>query len=112
LFIRATQDGRTGSKMDVDPKKFGYIVEEGKPWQSDSMSFDDALRLVRKIYTTQSVLEKAKFSAATWIGRILSLGYTVEEVFAMINSKQSYNSSIFERTDNMKQNYFDNLLNL
>ncbi len=110
LFIRPNDDGRQGSKMEKDPAKFGYILEEGKPWHSDTMDFTTATQIVRKIYSDPRMNEKAKFSAATWIGRILSVGYTVEEIFSMLQSKGNYNAEVTLRTDIMKQKYFDRLM--
>jgi radical SAM superfamily enzyme YgiQ (UPF0313 family) len=112
LYIRPAEDGRQGSKMEKDPGRFGYILEEGKPWQSDSMDFTTAMGIVRKIYSDPRVHEKAKFSAATWIGRILSLGYSVEEVFSMLQSKGNYSAEIRSKTHLMKQKYFDALMAL
>jgi hypothetical protein len=72
LYIRAEHDGRGSSKIDQDPKKFGYIIEAGKPWQGNNMNFQEALNLVHEIYKDSRVLSKSKFSAATWIGRIIN----------------------------------------
>ena len=85
LYIRSEHDGRGTSKIDQDPKKFGYIVESGKPWQNNNMSFQEAMRVCQSIYTDERVLRKSKFAAATWIGRIINLGYTVEDIFNIIN---------------------------
>ena len=49
------------------------------------MSFQEAMRVCQSIYTDERVLRKSKFAAATWIGRIINLGYTVEDIFNIIN---------------------------
>lgn len=87
LYIRAGHDGRGNSKIDQDPKKFGYIIEAGKPWQSNDMNFKEAVNLVRSIYADERVLSKSKFAAATWIGRIINLGYSVEDIYKIIHDR-------------------------
>jgi radical SAM superfamily enzyme YgiQ (UPF0313 family) len=86
LFIRPEEDGRSSSKIDRDPVKFGYVLHEDKPWKGEHMDFQDACKLVSSIYSDPRVQNKSKFGAATWMGRILNLGYTVENVFAMIQN--------------------------
>jgi hypothetical protein len=111
LYIRNQSDGRAASKMDADPQKFGYILEEGK-WTSSTMSFERASKLVKEIYSTDVVKQRAKFAAATWIGRILSLGYSVEKIYSMIYDSENYESEISERTKEMKEVYFQKLMSL
>lgn len=114
LFIRSREDGRPGSKIDSNPSKFGYIVEEGKPWQGNSMNFLEAMNLIRRIYNRKDVQEKTKFAAATWIGRIIALGYTVEEIFSIIRDSniQSVSLDVEHRTNQMKELYYRSLINL
>lgn len=112
LYIRPNEDGRPGSKMDVNPEKFGYNVEIGKPWSSSSMDFTTAVRIVKDIYADSRVSRRAKFSAATWIGRILSLGYTSDAIFSMLNDSNDYDKEIESKTSSMKQVYFDKLMSL
>lgn len=113
LFIRDGEDGRPGSKIDADPAKFGYTLDKGK-WSSPNMSYNEAVSLIRKIFSRQDVLNKAKFAAATWIGRILSLGYSVDEIFDIIRDPGAYDTAreIKDRTNLMKLEYYNRLLNL
>jgi hypothetical protein len=116
LYIRSEHDGRSSSKIDQDPKKFGYIVEAGKAWQGNDMNFNQALNLVRDIYTDKRVLNKSKFAAATWIGRIINLGYTIEDIFEMINdksiSKAAINNRLINESNEKKKWYFNQLMAL
>lgn len=116
LYIRSEHDGRSSSKIDQDPKKFGYIVEAGKAWQGNDMNFNQALSLVRDIYTDKRVLNKSKFAAATWIGRIINLGYTIEDIFEMINdksiSKAAINNRLINESNEKKKWYFNQLMAL
>jgi radical SAM superfamily enzyme YgiQ (UPF0313 family) len=115
LYIRSEHDGRGTSKMDQDPKKFGYVIEN-KQWQSNDMNFQQAVKLVRSIYTDNRVLTKSKFAAATWIGRIINLGYSVEDIFDIINdtskSARDINIKLREESDLRKKWYFDQLMKI
>jgi predicted hydrocarbon binding protein len=116
LYIRSEHDGRGSSKIDQDPKKFGYTIEAGKPWQGNDMNFQQALNLVQDIFTDKRVLTKSKFAAATWIGRIINLGYTVEDIFNIINDT-SINSDTIDKKlrveSNIKKNwYFEQLMKI
>ena len=109
LHIRSAEDGRAPSRMDRDPGKFGYIFQEGS-WTSNSMTFNQAKSIVRKIYSTPEILHRSKFSAATWIGRILALGYSVDQIFSMIHDQKNYDQEILEKTDSMKESYYQKLI--
>ena len=115
LYIRSEHDGRGTSKMDQDPKKFGYIIEN-KQWQSNDMNFQQAVNLVHSIYTDNRVLTKSKFAAATWIGRIINLGYSVEDIFDIINdtskSARDINIKLREESNLRKKWYFDQLMKI
>lgn len=113
LFIREGEDGRPGSKIDADPAKFGYTLDQGK-WSSNNMSYNEAVNLTRKIYTREDVNNKAKFAAATWIGRILALGYSVKEIFDIIRSPDIKDTAkdVENRTNLMKLDYYNKLLEI
>jgi hypothetical protein len=116
LYIRAEHDGRGSSKIDQDPKKFGYIIEAGKPWQGNNMNFQEALNLVHEIYKDSRVLSKSKFSAATWIGRIINLGYNVEDIFKMLNDTEldstHLNNDLIGKGNLIKDQYYKRLMEL
>lgn len=111
LYIRDKEDGRAPSKMDMNPQKFGYILNQGK-WQSSTMNFDQASNLVKRIFSDSRVHKRTKFASATWIGRILSLGYTVEEIFSMIHDDRDHSLEIRNRTNNLKKLYYEQLMAL
>jgi len=116
LHIRADEDGRSTSRIDQDPKKFGYIVESGKPWQNNNMDFNQALKLVNEIYSDTRVRAKSKLAAATWIGRIINLGYSIEDIFNLMNdntsSLQSIHGKLVIESRNKKDWYYNQLMNL
>jgi len=113
LFIREGDDGRPGSKIDVDPAKFGYTLD-GRSWSGKNMTFQQAMGLIGRIYNREDVKRKTKFGAATWIGRILALGYTVDEVFDIIRNPGTLNTikDVEDRTNRMKQAYYDAILKI
>lgn len=116
LYIRSEHDGRGTSKIDQDPKKFGYTIEAGKQWQGNDMNFQQALNLVQDIFTDKRVLTKSKFAAATWIGRIINLGYTTEDIFKIINNKSmsdtEINDILVNESNSRKQWYFEQLMKI
>jgi len=116
LSIRQKHDGRSStSKIDQDPKKFGYIVEVGQPWKGNDMNFMQAHALVRDIYADKRVVDKRKFPTS-WIGRILNIGYTFEDVFKMINdetySYENIKNRLINESDSKKKWYFNQLMAL
>lgn len=116
LYIRSEHDGRSTSKIDQDPKKFGYMVENGKPWQNNTMDFKEASRIVHSIYMDERVQRKSKFSAATWIGRIINLGYSTEDIFNIINDNSTSVHEIKYRlrkeSSKRKDWYFEHLMKI
>jgi hypothetical protein len=112
LFIRQGDDGRPSSKMDADPSKFGYNLDRGK-WSSENMTYEQAVNLVKQIHIREDYRRKSKFGAATWIGRILSLGYSVEEIFDIIRHSDfiSIADDINDRTNSLKLEYYNRLIN-
>jgi hypothetical protein len=116
LFIRPEEDGRSTSKIDRDPAKFGYVLHEDKPWEGEHMNFQQACRLVSSLYSDPRVQKKIKFSAATWMGRLLNLGYNIEDIFSMINNrnlaKNEVVSIINEKSEIKKQLYYEELMKI
>lgn len=114
LFIRSEEDGRSSSKIDRDPKKYGYVLQEEKPWAGENMDFTKACALVSEFYKDPRVTNKAKFGAATWIGRILNIGYTLDEVFNILQNPTVDHAQIYQdiniRSDIKKQQYYAELM--
>jgi hypothetical protein len=115
LYIRSEEDGRGSSKIDKDPKKYGYILEEGK-WHNNSMSFTRAQQLVKEIASDPLVKNRSKLSAATWIGRIINLGYSIEDIFQMLTNnaltKDQLQKQLIEKSNIVKNDYFLKLISL
>jgi hypothetical protein len=90
------------------------VLHEEKPWEGEHMNFQQACKLVSSIYSDPRVQKKIKFSAATWMGRLLNLGYTIEDVFAMIQNpnlnKQEVIDLINIQSDAKKDQYYKQLM--
>jgi radical SAM superfamily enzyme YgiQ (UPF0313 family) len=116
LYIRADHDGRGTSKIDQDPKKYGYSVKLNQPWEGEQMNFTQASALIRDIYSDPRLQQRSKFHAATWIGRIINLGYTIEEIFKMISDKKvssnQLNVLLASKSMLLKSQYYDKLMSL
>jgi hypothetical protein len=116
LFIRGAEDGRTTSLIDKDPKKYGYTIVPEQPWQGTQMNFTEACKLVSDLYRDPRLQQKIKFSAATWMGRILNIGYTIEDVFDIIKNdnidRHKLNSELAFKSNLMKAKYYKNLMDI
>ena len=116
LFIRGNEDGRSTSKIDRDPKKYGYVLHQDKPWEGEHMDFKRACQLVAEFYRDPRTQKKVKFSAATWIGRILNLGYSVNDIYRIINDNNLDIDSLYldlnKKSNTLKSNYYKNLMKI
>jgi hypothetical protein len=114
LYIRHNEDGRSTSKIDRDPTKFGYVLNQDKPWEGEHMNFTRAIELVREFHSDPRVQKKAKLSAATWIGRIINLDYTIEDIFKMINDptliKKNINIMLNKKSSLKRELYYEKLM--
>lgn len=113
LYIRENDDGRHASAMDKDPKKFGYKIQNLN-WENEQMNFETARKLTFEIYSNKKVINKCKFAAATWIGRIINLGYTIPEIISMLNDKNissfELNKKLDDKSKELKNQYYDKLM--
>jgi radical SAM superfamily enzyme YgiQ (UPF0313 family) len=116
LHIRTESDGRSSSKIERDPKKFGFQIIKDEPWVNDQMNFATAQGLVKEFWSNPKMLQRSKFAAATWLGRILNLGYSMEEIFKMILDKDTDANllkDIFRKKSlEKKQQYYEQLMNI
>jgi radical SAM superfamily enzyme YgiQ (UPF0313 family) len=113
LDIRAV-DNRNASKIDRDPKKFGFKIENGRSWENDHMTHQEAMSLTKDIKNDPRYQKKNKFGVATWVGRILNLGYTIEDLFKFLKDDnlnfESFGRMIEERTLILKNQYYEKLM--
>ncbi len=116
LFIRPAEDGRSNSLIDKDPKKYGYVLLKDEPWKGSTMDFNEACNLVSELYKDPRLQRKVKFSAATWMGRILNIGYTIEDVFKIIKDdnidRTQLNSDLSTKSNLLKSKYYNELMKI
>lgn len=116
LFIRPAEDGRSNSLIDKDPKKYGYTLMKNEPWQGSTMNFKEAVKLVNELYTDPRMQRRVKFGAATWMGRILNIGYSIDDVFRSIKddnlSRKKLTEDIESKSIFRKDLYIDNLMKI
>jgi radical SAM superfamily enzyme YgiQ (UPF0313 family) len=114
LTVRDSPDGRNSSKMDRDPKKFGIKIEKNQQWESATMNYQEAVALVKEINDDPRVRKKNKFGAATWVGRILNLGYSMEDLFKFLKDDtfnyESFGKMLNKRTLILKNQYYEKLM--
>jgi len=116
LFVRAKEDGRSDSKIDRDPKKFGMTIHQDNQWDGENMNFAKASQLTKEFFADPRVSKKVKFGAATWLGRILSLGYNIEEIYNMIKnptlSRSAINMQLAIKSNERKKLYYEELMKI
>lgn len=113
LFIRPEEDGRSNSLIDKNPKKYGYTLLKNQPWKGTSMDFLEAVELVNELYRDPRVQKKIKFSAATWMGRVLNIGYKIEDILNIIKDNNINRIQLMndlEHKSNAKKNEYYKLL--
>lgn len=110
LFVRETQDGRNRSHIDQDPKKFGYEIDSGNQWTNDHMDFAAAVKLVSEIRADPRVKNKAKFDAATWIGRIVNLGFSLTDIHDILKDRYTGLLDLDARAQDCRQQYYSKLM--
>jgi len=116
LFVRNEADGRSDSKIDRDPTKFKMVIHEDKSWDGEHMNFAKASALTREFFNDPRVKQKVKFGAATWIGRILNLGYSIEDVVRMIHDdrivRSDLDAALDIKSNTIKEEYYNRLMRL
>lgn len=116
LAIKVENDGRKASKIDLDPKKFGYNIVATNEWDNGHMKYENAKKLVSKIWQDPRVQKKAKFGAATWIGRVINLGYTFEQILELLYddtyTHKSLRKLLNDKSSEQKLNYYMKLMEL
>jgi len=114
LYIRTENDGRNSSKIERDPKKFGYEIVKGEPWSNAQMDFITAQKLVNEFWSNPKMRQRSKFAGATWLGRILNLGYSIDEIFKIILDTETDAEIIREmfkqKSLEKKQEYYNKLM--
>jgi hypothetical protein len=80
------------------------------------MNFQQACKLVSSIYSDPRVQKKIKFSAATWMGRLLNIGYSIEDIFTMIQNTNLNKKEVIDlitiKEVSKKEEYYNKLMKI
>lgn len=115
LNIIDTNQGKITSKIDRDPKKYGYI-KLNQNWQNNEMSRADAESIALQIYKSQAYRQKNKLSQLSWMGRMHNLDYSLQDILD-IKTNHNYTKDMWiqdlaQREDQKKQQYLHKLLEI
>lgn len=114
LTIKDDSDGKVGNKMGKDPGKYGYTMDSNKGWISSHIDQNEARLFLNNLKNDPIVKNKRKFMSATYIGRIMSLGYSIQDIFKLMND-QTFLETIQQvnlRTHYKKEEYFKRIMAL
>lgn len=117
LFLRDSEDGRSTNRIEREPSKFGYNIVSGESWNNNIMTFDEASKLSREIVSDPRIKKKGKLGSSIWIGRLLNLGYSLEDLLSMIfendpDKKKDLMSDVNKKTSDKKNLYYQKLIDL
>jgi len=117
LFLRENDDGRQSNRIEKEPEKFGYDMVANQSWKNDNMTFSEANKLSYEISEDPRVKLKSKISSAVWVGRVLNLGYSLNELYQIIfendfDKKQKLSNDIIEKSLKKKEEYYNLLMNM
>lgn len=114
LNLQKTEGDKPGNKIGDDPEKFGFELGENNYWVNKNMDRHTGEELMRKIKTNEVIMNKRKFTSAIYIGRILSLGYTVRDVFDAIYNRnyKETRKDTYIKSYKMKLEYYKRLMSL
>ena len=121
LYMRHTDSigGMGKSKFELEPEKYGYKINPNSKfwWSSSNMNIHKATSLVKKIYQDPRMKSKNRFNSASYLGRIMSLGYSIQDIFSIIYDMDDQQAiaakeEIDSKVKHMKDLYFEKLMNL
>ena len=117
LFLRESDDGRQSNRIEKDPEKFGYNIVLNESWKNNNMTFAEANKLAYDISMDPRVKTKSKIGSAVWVGRILNLGYSLDDLYETIfendfEKKQKLSDEIKQKSLEKKDEYYHKLMNL
>ena len=91
-------------------------IHQDNQWDGENMNFAKASQLTKEFFADPRVSKKVKFGAATWLGRILSLGYNIEEIYNMIKnptlSRSAINMQLAIKSNERKKLYYEELMKI
>jgi len=115
LTLKESKDGRAGNKMGDDPEKYGYSFNKDTfEWESPIMTRTQGKEIMDSINADPFIANKRKFASATFIGRILGLGYSLPDVFDILNNEPWEKTRLRIRmdTNKKKEEYYQKLMSV
>jgi Radical SAM superfamily len=120
LHMRHTDSsgGMGKSRFELDPEKFGYKIEkDSEIWTGKNLSYTAAQDIVQKIYQDPRMKTRGRFKSASYLGRIMSLGYSIQDIFAIIYDMTDDEAAVVlnnirQRVRDMKGEYLQKLMQL
>lgn len=107
------------SKLEKNPEKYGMKIKinswEWENTKSGSISRNRAMQLVKEFRALPKAKSRTIFYSSTFLGRILSLGFTTPEVTKIVNVMSSaetvkYRDIIQEKARSLKNEYYRRLM--
>lgn len=117
LGINSTNQDSTNkrglSKIEVDPTKYGLTIDiSSKDWVGTHMTKKESEELLKQMMNHPKFQKMRNFGGFKWFGRVISLGYSVDDVFTMLKDKDVVFNwhQLAKRTFEMKLKYHNALL--
>lgn len=105
--------GRGISKIESNPEKYGIRIESDNQWVNTNLSSKEATALLKAIESHPKFINISRYGSFKWFGRAVSLGYTIEDFFEMLQSKKPVMvKDIVLKTLELKEKYYQELLKL
>lgn len=104
------------SLIELNPTKYGIDIDvNANTWSGTNMSKTEINLLFKRIENhpeyKSRILPYGRFK---WFGRAISSGYSVDEIFSMLQNKNvKFNETVLQlRTLKLKQQYYEELLKI
>ena len=112
--------GKPGNKIGENPEKFGFEIDKEKrkfwapEWKNKYMTKADGRAIEKQIKNDPKIQEKLKFSSAVYIGRILALGYSIEDIYDALHNKSAkeVRFDTYLKSMKRKEEYYERLMAL
>ena len=99
--------------MNIDSHQHFWKYDPAEyPWINNQMDREEAKNFLNNLKNDTVVKNKRKFMSATYIGRIMSLGYSIKDIFHLMDN-QTFIETLKEvnlRTNVKKEEYYKRLM--
>lgn len=116
LNVQESVGDKPGNKIGETPEKFGFEIagDGSREWESNTMTRAEGRQLMQRIKQDPVIQNKRKFTSAIYIGRVLSLGYSIANIFDIMKNKSLLDTKIetMLKSNLMKEEYYKRLMAL